>query len=321
LNFYTFEIQKSIYVMKKSILFLLLMVCCFVKSKAQNVPNGDIETWLSFGAGLTSYERPDLWFTTDSFSVNLITGPQHSVTKETSSVYHGLSAMRLTPFTHPFGFTVPGAATNGSINTTTLQIIGGTSDTVRHQMLSGWYQYTPVGSDLSSITVGLFKNNGSTRDTIAYGALSISAATSGYTHFQIDLNYLSLVFPDSVLITIYSGPPALNAPHIGTVLIVDSLTFSGTVPTGMNEMSREFNSVRVFPVPAMNDLNISLDLKKNIHTSFEITDINGKRIVLHEMASNEEKIDISMLSNGNYLYNVLDEKANRLSSGKFSVSK
>ncbi len=307
--------------MKKLVLFLLIVLSYSIKSTAQIVPNGDFENWTTVGSGLTAFDIPDYWQTTDSFSVNLVTGPQHSVTKETSSVYHGSSAMRLTPFLYLGSVTIPGAASNGTINTTTLQIIGGSPDTVRHQTLTGWYKYAPSGGDVSSISVTLFKNNGTSRDTVAYGVFTASAAVATYTLFQIDLNYLSLIFPDSALITIYSGPPTIGGPHMGTKLFVDSLTFSGTVPTGVNEISQEVNSVHVFPVPALNDLTVSIDLKKNIHTSFEIMDVTGKRILIHEMNSAEEKIDISQLSNGNYFYNLLDEKSNKLSSGKFSVNK
>jgi hypothetical protein len=320
LNFYTFEILKPIQLMKKLILLFFVILSYSIKSNAQNVPNGDFETWLSFGSGLTAYNRPDLWQTTDSFSTYLVTGPQHSVTWETSSVYHGTSAMKLTPFTHPLGFTVPGAASNGQINTTTIQIIGGTPDVVRHQTLSGWYQYSPVGGDVSSISVALFKRNGATRDTVAKGVFTPSAAVATYTQFQINLTYLSAIDPDSMLITIYGGPVALGAAHTGTVLLVDSLNFSGVV-SGVNDIPAVLNSVRVYPVPASNDLTVSVDLKKNIQASFEIVDLNGKRVLIHNMNSNEEKIDISELNNGNYFYNLLDEKANKLSSGKFSVSK
>ncbi len=302
--------------MKKLILLFLVILSFSVKSGAQNVPNGDLENWHSGGSGITAFEMPDYWQTTDSFSI--LQG-QHSVTKEASNVYHGSYAMRLTPFMYTI-FTVPGVASNGVINTTNLQIIGGTPNTVRHQKLTGWYQYAPSGGDNWSILVGLFKWNGTSRDTIAFGALSSTASVATYTNFEVNLNYLSPADPDTVLITIYSGPTALNAAHMGTTLLIDSLSFSGVV-SGVNDISNLVRSLRVFPVPAANDLTVSLELSKNMETKFEITDLQGKRILVHEMISGEDKIDISLLSNGNYLYNLLDKKSNKLFSGKFSVSK
>ncbi len=302
--------------MKNLLAFLLIILSFSVRSGAQSVPNGDLENWHPGGSGVTSFEMPDYWQTTDSFSI--LQG-QHSVTKETSSVYHGSSAMRLTPFMYTI-FTVPGVASNGVINTNNLQIVGGTPNTVRHQKLSGWYKYTPVGGDSWSILVGLFKWNGTSRDTVAYGTFLSTSAAATYTNFEVNLNYISSADPDTVLITIYSGPSALNAPNIGTTLLIDSLTFSGVVST-VSDISSVIKSVRVFPVPALNDLTVALELNKSIRTTFEITDLQGKRIVLHEMMSDEEKIDISMLSNGNYLYNLLDAKSNKLHSGKFSVNK
>src|SRR5437588_3176387 len=120
--------------------YLLLLIIIFsfsIQSKGQNVPNGDFENWTSYGSGIDIYEKPDYWQTTDSFSI--LQG-MHSVTKDSlaADVHSGSYAMRLTPFTYAI-FTIPGVASNGTINPTTLTIIGGTPDTVRHAMLSGWY--------------------------------------------------------------------------------------------------------------------------------------------------------------------------------------
>jgi hypothetical protein len=301
--------------MKKLILFLFMISLYAMESNAQDVPNGDFENWTTIGVGPA--ERPDYWQTTDSFSVNLIP-PQHSVTKETSVVYSNTYAMRLTPFTYTI-FNVPGVASNGSINTSTLQIIGGSPDTIRHQKLSGWYQFSPVGGDTWSIVVNLFKWNGTTRDTVASGSFVSSTSISTYTNFEVNLSYSSSALPDSALITIYSGPSALGAPHIGTVLLIDSLSFSGIV-AGIPEVPSSLDLVHLYPVPAVNELTIKIDLK-TIHSSFEVLDLNGKRILIHEMNSKEDKIDISGFSNGNYFYNLLDEKENKIASGKFSVNR
>jgi hypothetical protein len=297
-------------IMKLFLLPAVFIFCCLVNSNAQNMPNGGFENWTSFGF----YEQPDSWNTTDSVS---LTQGSHSATKETSDIHGGLYALRLFPFNSIIG-TIPGVASNGRLNTATLTFIGGTIDTVRHQTLNGWYKYSPVSNDSCTVNVSLFKWNGPTKIIIATGVFGTSAATSVYTPFSITLNYATTDRPDSMLVSVYSS--ALGASHIGTVLLVDDFSFSGVV-SGINDPSASVQSIHVYPVPAVNTLSVRLDMQRYLHTSFEISDLTGKRVLEHQMNSLSEDIDIHELSNGNYLYHLLDENGNRLSTGKFSISR
>lgn len=279
-----------------------------IKAQAP-VPNGGFESWTGFGL----YEMPDAWKTTDSLSMSVGTP---SATKETTDMHGGLYALKLTPFF--FVFTnIPGAASNGVINTTTFQIIGGSPDTVRHAKLSGWYKYAPVSGDSCTISVTMYKRNGATRDVIGSGIFGTSAATSAYTPFDVNMNYSSINTPDSVLISIFSS--AMGSAHLGTTLLIDDLAFSGFV--GIHEIPGVVNSLNTFPNPAQNELNVSVDLQKNIRTRFEISDLNGRKVSSFEMKSLNEKFDVSFLVSGNYFYRLADENGNTLGSGKFSISK
>jgi len=296
--------------MKKSILFLIVTYLVSFELKAQNVPNGGFENWTSFGL----YEMPDSWQTTDSIS---LTQGTHSVTKETVNIHSGTYAMKLTPFTYIL--TIPGTASNGHINYSTLAIEGGTPDTVRHAKLDGWYQFAPVSNDSCTILVTLYKWNSSTsmRDVVGGGAFCTQTAAATYTPFEITLDYASSSTPDSVLIVVYSS--ALGGSHMGTVLYVDDLSFSGIA--GVNELPASVQSIHVYPVPAGNELNVDLALSKKVRSSFVITDVSGRKMISHAMNQSKEKIDISALASGNYFYNLVDDGGNNLSTGKFTVSR
>ncbi len=298
--------------MKPLFLLIIFVFPSLIKSSAQNVPNGSFDNWTSFGF----YEVPDSWNTTDSVS---LTQGSHSATKETVDFHSTPYALKLFPFNSFIG-TIPGVASNGKLNTSTLSFTGGSIDTVRHQTLNGWYKYSPVSNDSCSVIVTLFKWDGATKIIIATGVFGISVATSVYTPFTINLAYATTDTPDSMLLSVYSS--ALGASHIGTVLLVDDFSFTGVV-SGLNEPADLVNSVTIFPVPASNKLTVALDLRKNMNTTFEIADATGKKMIIHEMnpLKTEDNINISVLSNGNYVYTVRDEKGNKLASGKLIVNR
>src|SRR5437868_6643091 len=121
-----------------TLIILLAVTIC----NAQNVPNGDFEAWTSHG----TFSYPDFWKTTDSISMKLTF--QHSATQETNlaNVYHGASAIKMVSWNAGF-FIAPGAATNGDLNTNTFLFEGGSADTIRHDVLTGYYKYTSVSND------------------------------------------------------------------------------------------------------------------------------------------------------------------------------
>lgn len=301
--------------MKRPSLLIVLVFFFLFKANAQNVPNGDFENWTNLGF----YEEPDFWNTTDSIALALSFGSSHSATKETVDMHGGSFALRLFPFNSPFG-TIPGVASNGLLDFNNLMVIGGTPDTIRHQTLNGWYKFSPVSNDSCTIAVKLFKRNGSTQIMVASGAFGTSVPASVYTPFFINLTYATGDSPDTMQVSIFSS--ALGAAHVGTILLVDDLSFSGVV-SGITELSDVVNSLTIYPVPSSTDLTVRLDLKSKLHTTFEISDVNGKKMIVHEMnpAKTLENINIRPLNNGNYFYSLFDDHGNKLAAGKFSVVK
>src|SRR5437588_7849205 len=119
----------------------------------------------------------------------------------------------------------------------------------------------------------------------------------------MNLTYYSSATPDTMKIEVWSA--TLGASHIGTFMLVDGFTFSGI--EGIKDVPENSYSLNVYPVPAVNELNVNLEMKKMIQTFFVVFDVSGKKVLTHLMQSSKEKVNISNVSNGNYLYHLLDE--------------
>jgi hypothetical protein len=105
----------------------------------------------------------------------------------------------------------------------------------------------------------------------------------------------------------------------GSQMIVDNLHFVGVV-IGIDENSL-IKDIHVFPQPAQNELNIQVELNQNISLKYEIADITGRKIISGKMASTNEKVDISILSRGNYFIALRNDENAVLYTSKFIVSK
>lgn len=310
--------------MKTTSLFFALCFGLTVAVQAQNVPNGNFENWTTYtgssSAGPFSYELPDGWKTTDSISMAFTFGFTHSVVKESSEIQSGSFAMKLTGWS-ALGSPAPAAASNGDIDISTLTIVKGTPDTVRHATLNGHYRFAPVGGDTCYIMVSLLKWNTTSnqRDTIAYGQFQTDQATSGtvYSPFEVTLGYRSAINPDTMVMLITTSPLMLGSGHAGTVMYVDNIFFSGVV--GIDEVSSIFKDIRVYPTPAKEVLHIRAELKSPAQITYRIYDLNGRIMTSDLLEPLETAVDIRQFPAGNYSLQLTDDSNNKLYSTQFPV--
>ena len=299
--------------MKKSLLTFIIFTFCTAFVNAQNVPNGSFEDWTPVTTGTYAYELPNSWKTTDSASLALTSGVFHSAVKENTILHDGAFALKLSGWATIFG-NAPGAASNGDIDITTLSIIKGTPDTVRHGKLNGFYSFAPLGGDRCFVIATLVKWNSTTnsRDTIAYGEFSTTDPTpaAAYSPFTIEMNYNSWTeHPDTMIILLLTSPLNIPSGTSGTTLYIDGLSFTGVV--GINEIASNINSVQLYPSPATSIMTIRVDLKKARPLHYNIYDIRGKHIFSDALEPNETRVDVSNFPPGNYSLNIMDgsEKA------------
>jgi hypothetical protein len=308
-------ILKQIY-MKK--IFTQLFIACLVSSGAfAQLTNTSFETWQNYsGVNIFSApfsgEYPTGWQTTDSI-VQYGTGP-HTAVRELTDICNGSNSVKLTSGS-ALGNLVPGALTNGKI-TGPATITGGSPYTLRTAFLNGCYKYVPTGTDTGRVTALLSKWNGLTRDTIAF-AYDAPSSVPTMIPFQIPFVYRSANSPDTLLIMFASGR-GVGATTAGSYMVVDNVSLSGTVGVNENVLVK---NIHIFPQPAQNELNISVELSQNTSMTYEVADITGKRIITGKMETSSTKIDISSLSRGNYFIALHDETGAVLYTSRFSVAK
>ncbi|MEO8085952.1 MAG: T9SS type A sorting domain-containing protein [Bacteroidota bacterium] len=310
--------------MKKINLLTLLLMTIALVSNAQII-NGDFELWTDSTIGAYTYDSLVSWKTTDLSSLQNSNPHVHSAQPETTDVQSGSSSIKLTSWTAGGFFTgIPGAASNGdvlvNIAAFTITPVGGVTDAVPHGALMGYYEYTPGTGDHGSIEACLYKRNGASRDTIAYGALDAALLIGTYTHFVINLTPVGVGTPDSSLIWLQSSPRSpLGSGKTGSILRVDSLYYSGMI--GIDEMSPLIKSMLTFPVPAVNEINVHVELVAPVTMNYEIMDITGKIVLTDKMNSNKQQINVSQLANGNYSITLLDDAGKKLCADKFMVAR
>jgi hypothetical protein len=299
--------------MKKYYILALLLAAFSAKSQ---IVNNEFENWTNAGA----YDSLLNW-STDNFLTATCSQ------KETSSVQSGSASLKLTTSSYVNGITaaIPGAASTGTFAVAGLSVDlskGGQPDPVRHTLLKGYYKYAPVGGAAASIEVVLYKRNGAVRDTVAYGVMPVTGAVSSYTLFNLPLTYLKTEDPDSSVVYFQSSgrtfTDLFNTTTLGSVLYIDSVYFEGI--TGINELPSNLVSINTFPNPASSFLTIEVKWKKAVKVSVAILDLSGKLLKSIPVVDEKQRIDVSSLSNGNYFYELVDDKGSKLYSGKFSVS-
>ncbi len=303
--------------MKKILSFLLFIFSVALNSAYAQIPNNEFENWTVSA----SYDSLVFW-STDNFLVSTC------AQKEASIIQSGSLSLRLTTSAYPFGIAtlaLPGAASTGgfTVNGPNIDLAqGGQPDAIRHAFLKGYYKYSSVGGAHGSIETVLYKNNGTTRDTVGYAIWQVSDA-SNYTFFSIPLVYNSPNDPDTAIVYFQSSSRVLtdllNLGTLGSQLFVDSVYYDGLV--GINEPGGNLISLVSFPNPATDYLVIETKWNTPVKGSVSIFDIKGKLIEQIPMTNEKQRVDLSGFSNGSYFYDILDERGNRLNSGKFSVSK
>lgn len=309
--------------MKKIIPFTFLLLSISFLSNAQ-ILNGQFEDWTTATSGTYSFDSLSHWKTTELFSLQNSGNTNHSAQREITDVYEGSSALKLTSWSTT-GFPInglPGCASNGDVVVVTIPPsvtpVGGVPDVTRHAALVGYYEYIPVSSDRGSIETCLFKWNGTSRDTIAYGKLDAALNIGTYTHFVINLTPLNPGNPDTSLIWIQSSPRSpIATGFTGSVLRIDSISYTGII--GVDDLSPLVRSMLTYPVPAVNELNVRVDLVQPLSMNYKVMDVTGKILIANNLGGNSGRIDVSMLPSGNYFIQLHDDSGNKLISDKFTV--
>ncbi len=297
----------------KKIILVVFMISGVLFSSAQSILNPSFEDWVTYNLG----ERPVFWNTSDSLTASI--GAGHSAVKEATDVCDLSYAVKMTSI-GLFTLTGPGVVTNGVIsgNASSYTVSGGTPDTARSKFINCCLKYIPAapGTDNAIISAFLFKSNGGSRDTIAYSINTIGT-TLVMNNFSFGFHYIDFDNqPDTILIILQSSRGISDAT-VGSALTVDNLTLTGWV--GIDDAASQVKSMKLYPIPANDELTIMAELNNPVAMHYEIMDIAGKLVGTSKMESNTEKIDISPLPAGNYFITLRDDAGKKLIADKFTI--
>lgn len=278
-------------------LHLLLVAATF--TFAQQVPNGDFESWIG--------NTPSSWHTTN---MSILGIPFVTVVKDNTNPQHGLSSAQLKVITTYIplqgNISMQGALSTAEMiidpfaQTVTLQ--GGYPFTGMPNRLSGFFKYLPVGPDTCYMGWALSKWNNGVRDTIGFAYIDTAGTFSNWTYFEIPLEYTIWEEPDTMNILFLCSNPVDGLTHTGTKMWVDNLTFiygpvsveGVTFPEG----------IRIYADGTNRKLIIETSYDRESFMAMTLYTINGRKVAEERkwMGKNTETLDISQLPPGTYIF-------------------
>jgi len=300
----------------KKILLFITSVLLSLTGFAQYIPNQSFETWE------TSTWTPDHCMV-----------PLHWVSSDQSASifnpsYAGNSVTQTAGYSGQYGVLMQTAISAGDtvagiIYSTDTITAGGYAFTARPANLEGYYKLTTAGGDSGGIGVIFTKwNNVShNHDTIASSEVFFDFNESTYTHFSIPINYtINYEYPDTAFIIAGIEGPNGGTSHVGTMFYLDTIYFSGTAPLGINQITKEDNSVNVYPNPFSTNATMAIGGSTQLdNASLVIYNVLGQTVkTINNINTNTINIDRDNVPGGMYIYTLVNNGA-IISTGKLVV--
>jgi len=275
------------------VLISALLIFVTTALQAQNpIPNPGFENW--------NGSTPEGWFT-----LNI---PGFEAVTQSSDAHTGSFAARgevIDVGGLPFG---PGIIT-GSIGDVNFPV------SQQYARLTGFYKYTPAGTDELNIAVDLKKNG----LLSGVGVINVQNQATAWTPFSIEINYFNQEIPDAASINITIGNSSMV--NVGSTFLVDDLQFED--PVGIEDQSyspiaESYSLKQNYPNPFNPSTTIEFSLKHSGDVQLAIFNSLGQevaRVIDEPLAKGIYSItwNAEDLPGGIYFY--------RLTAGEFSETK
>jgi len=206
----------------------------------------------------------------------------------------------------------PGLATIGVMQG--LNVIPGEPYTGVPQTISGYIKYNLAEGDTALFYIRLTNN----AEIIASADTMFAGVNTEWTFFSLQINWYTWGVPDSIQMGITSGGnSSLIGYNIGTLtagswLLADAFSLSNSV--AIEKTNALDNNIAIYPNPSKGTVYITNAKNSDI----VVYNMIGKR-VMSVNNFNSDRLNISSLPNGNYVFQVL--KNNAVTTQKIILSK
>ena len=288
--------------MKTHLLYLSLFLFNAASAFGQ-VPNGSFDNTTTE----SGCSQPEGWTT-----VNGSTGSFGLCTaeSETNNAYSG-NALKISSEFFFFAFQViPGLVSNGNIDINSQSVSGGVPFTERPVSFSGWYRAEPVGGDTYSLIAVLINEN--TGDSVGVAIFEENSTVTDWTQFVQPVQYLNQQTPTLLQITMFASDPL--DPQDGSIVWFDELDYQ-SITVGITE--NQANRIKAYPNPILDDVYFELgEIDQVVVTVYNII---GARVLEANLSGVNNRLDVSSLPSGTYIYQMASLEGEPIKSGKLQV--
>ncbi|MES2620547.1 MAG: T9SS type A sorting domain-containing protein [Bacteroidota bacterium] len=114
------------------------------------------------------------------------------------------------------------------------------------------------------------------------------------------------------------GSVTNSFPDINSLPLCNSLNPNPCLTTDVSEISNQQSAIRISPNPATTSVTLQLEQTPSSSTTFQLFDVTGRMILQKSLTETTNRVELSGVSKGMYLYNVVSDKE-RLGAGKVVV--
>ncbi|MEM1122289.1 MAG: DUF4465 domain-containing protein [Bacteroidota bacterium] len=170
--------------------------------------------------------------------------------------------------------------------------------------------------DFFKLTVQKYSNGALATQEVEFYLADFRSADNSEDYIVNDWQWVDLTSlgnVDSLQFTLSSSDVGDNGINTPLFFAIDNLTVSEEISTNTNEELLTTASIKVYPNPVINELNIDLDAL-TLGAELRIFDLFGRQLIQQATAQNQYNINVESLQAGTYILQVITEDGQRFST-------